>query len=116
MSSVPDQVISVRIVADKPDRAYRSLLSQELRYCIKNQEIIQHLVERTYRRIPFWKKPGLIANSSDFGLLEQVYSSYIQKENRSGTLSIDIVPRECRLSSRKHYGEAGFRRTGGPGT
>jgi len=24
--------------------------------------------------------------------------------------------RECRLSSRKHYGEAGFRRTGGPGT
>lgn len=92
MSSVPDQVISVRIVADKPDHAYRSLLSQELRYCIKNQEIIQHLVERTYRRIPFWKKPGLIANSSDFGLLEQVYSSYIQKENRSGTLSIDIVP------------------------
>lgn len=80
MSSVPDQVISVRIVADKPDRAYRSLLSQELRYCIKNQETIQHLAERTYKRVLLGENPGLVANSCDFRLLEQAYSSYIQKE------------------------------------
>lgn len=80
MFPVPDQLISVRIIADEPDRAYRALLSQELRYCIKNQETIQHLAERTYRRVLLGKNPGLIVNSCDFELLEQAYSSYIQKE------------------------------------
>ena len=78
MFPVPDQLISVRIIADEPDRAYRALLSQELRYCIKNQETIQHLAERTYKRVLLGKNPGLVANSCDFGLLEQAYSSYIQ--------------------------------------
>ncbi len=80
MFPVPDQLISVRIIADEPDRAYRALLSQELRYCIKNQETIQHLAERTYRRVLLGKNPGLVANSCDFELLEQAYSFYIQKE------------------------------------
>lgn len=72
-------MISERIIADEPDRAYRALLAQELRYCIKNQETIQHLAERTYRRVLLGKNPGLVANSCDFGLLEQAYSFYIQK-------------------------------------
>ena len=80
MFPVPDQLISVRIIAVVPDRAYRALLSQELRYCIKNQETIQHLAERTYKRVLLGKNPGLVANSCDFRLLEQAYSSYIQKE------------------------------------
>ena len=80
MFPVPDQLISVRIIADEPDRAYRALLSQELRYCIKNQEPIQHLAERTYKRVLLGKDLGLVANSCDFRLLEQAYSSYIQKE------------------------------------
>ena len=80
MFPVPDQLISVRIIADEPDRAYRALLSQELRYCIKNQETIQHLAERTYKRVLLGKDLGLVANSCDFRLLEQAYSSYIQKE------------------------------------
>lgn len=80
MFPVPNQLISVRIIADEPDRAYRALLSQELRYCIKNQETIQHLAERTYKRVLLGKDLGLVANSCDFRLLEQAYSSYIQKE------------------------------------
>lgn len=80
MFPVPDQLISVRIIADEPDRSYRALLSQELRYCIKNQETIQHLAERTYKRVLLGKDLGLVANSCDFRLLEQAYSSYIQKE------------------------------------
>ena len=80
MFPVPDQLISVRIIADEPDRAYRALLSQELRYCIKNQGTIQHLAERTYKRVLLGKDLGLVANSCDFRLLEQTYSSYIQKE------------------------------------
>ena len=80
MFPVPDQLISVRIIADEPDRAYRALLSQELRYCIKNQGTIQHLAERTYKRVLLGKDLGLVANSCDFRLLEQAYSSYIQKE------------------------------------
>lgn len=80
MFPVPDQLISVRIIADEPDRAYRALLSQELRYCIKNQETIQHLAERTYKRVLLGQDLGLVANSCDFRLLEQAYSSYIQKE------------------------------------
>lgn len=79
MFPVPNELISVRIIADEPDSAYRALLSQELRYCIKNQETIQHLAERTYKRVLLAKNPGLVANSCDFKLLEQAYRTYIQK-------------------------------------
>lgn len=40
MFPVPAELISVRIIASEPDSAYRALLSQELRYCIKNQETV----------------------------------------------------------------------------
>lgn len=80
MFPVPDGLVSVRIIADEPDRAYRALLSQELRYCIKNQESIQHLAERTYKRVLLGKNPGLTANSCDFKLLEQACFTYLQKE------------------------------------
>lgn len=79
MFPVPDGLISERIIANEPDRAYRALLSQELRYCIRNQETIQHLAERTYKRVLLGKNPGLIANSCDFKLLEQAYRSYGQE-------------------------------------
>lgn len=81
MFPVPDKLIAVRIIADEPDRAYRALLSQELRYCIKNQKTIQHLAERTYKRVLLGKNPGLVVNSCDFRLLEQAYFSYIQNES-----------------------------------
>lgn len=82
MFPVPDGLISERVIANEPDRAYRTLLSQELRYCIKNQETIQHLAERTYKRVLLGKNPGLIVNSCDFKLLEQAYCSYVQEKNK----------------------------------
>ncbi len=78
MFPVPDGLLLERIIATEPDRAYRALLAQELRCCIKNQETIRLLAERTYRRVLLGKNPGLVANSCDFKLLEQVYSAYIQ--------------------------------------
>ncbi len=51
MFPVPKVFVAVRRISSEPDRAYRALLSQELRYCIKNQETIQRLAERTYKRV-----------------------------------------------------------------
>ena len=51
MFPVPGMIVTVRIITDEPDRAYRALLAQELRYCIKNQDTIQHLADRTYKRV-----------------------------------------------------------------
>ena len=80
MFPVPDGLLQERIIAREPDYAYRALLSQELRCCIKNQEKIQHLAERTYKRVLLCKNPGLIVNSCDFKLLEQAYLMYMEKE------------------------------------
>lgn len=80
MFPVPDGLVSVRIIADEPDRAYRALLSQELRCCIKNQETILYLAQRTYKRVLLGKNPGLVANSCDFKLLEKALLTYLQEK------------------------------------
>lgn len=43
MFPVPEKLISLRIIASEQDPAYRALLSQELRFCIKNQEKIRYI-------------------------------------------------------------------------
>ena len=80
MFPIPTDAISIRSIKGEPDRAYRSLLSQELRYCIKNQDKIQQLAERTYKRVLLGKNKGLIANSCDFSLLEQKCSEWTQSK------------------------------------
>jgi len=77
MFPIPKEFVTVHVIADEPDRAYRALLAQELRYCIKNQIVIQHLAERTYKRVLLGKDLGLVANSCDFCLLEQKCIEYI---------------------------------------
>lgn len=81
MFPVPIKLVSIRIIADELGRAYRPLLSQELRHCIKEQGTIQHLVKRTYKHVSLGKDLELVVNSRDFRLLEQAYFSYIQKEH-----------------------------------
>ena len=76
MFPIPKEMVSVRVIADEPDLAYRALLAQELRYCIKNQETIQHLAERTYKRVLLGKDLGLVANSCDFLFLEKKCLEY----------------------------------------
>jgi protein AbiQ len=71
MFPIPKGLTTERKIANEPDRAYRALLAQELRYCIKNHEEIQHLASRTYRRVILGKDEGLVVNSCDFLLLEQ---------------------------------------------
>lgn len=83
MFPVPDKLISPRIIIAEPDHAYRALLSQELRYCIRHQETIQYLAERTYKRVLIGRNPGLVHNSCDFRLLEQAYHSYLLEERNS---------------------------------
>ena len=51
MFPVPADAITSRIIDTEPDVKYKALLSQELRYCIKNQDEIRHLAERTYKRV-----------------------------------------------------------------
>lgn len=76
MFPVPVDLIAERSIATEPDRAYRALLAQELQYCIQNQEQIQRLAERTYKRVLLGKDPGLLVNSCDFLLLEEKCREY----------------------------------------
>ncbi|MCL1982749.1 MAG: type III toxin-antitoxin system ToxN/AbiQ family toxin [Clostridiales bacterium] len=76
MFPIPKWLVTIRSIYDEPDRAYRSLLSQELWYCIKNQDVIIHLAERTYRRVLLGKDKGLVENSCDFQLLEKKSLEY----------------------------------------
>ena len=76
MFPVPSSLLSKRVIADEPDPAYRALLAQELRFCIKHQDEIQRLAERTYKRVLLGKNLGLVRNSCDFKLLEQTCLSY----------------------------------------
>ena len=70
MFPIPNGVVHERIIHSEPDIKYRALLSQELRYCIKNQDIIRKYAERTYKRVQLGKDLGLVQNSCDFALLE----------------------------------------------
>ena len=78
MFPVPKELLQERKITAEPDRAYRSLLAQELLFCRKNQEAILHLAERTYKRVLLGKNPGLVVNSCNFRLLEDVCRSYIE--------------------------------------
>ena len=71
MFPIPKGLAIERIISKEPDLVYRALLSQELRFCIKNQEQIQKLAARTYRRVILGKDPGLVKNSCDFVFLEE---------------------------------------------
>ena len=71
MFPIPKGLAIERIISKEPDLVYRALLSQELRFCIKNQEQIQKLAARTYRRVILGKDPGLVKNSCDFVFLEK---------------------------------------------
>ena len=51
MFPVPSSLVEERRIADEPDRAYRSLLAQELLYCRKNQDEIVRLAQRTYKQL-----------------------------------------------------------------
>jgi len=77
MFPIPKELVAERTIAGEPDRAYRALLAQELKYCITNQETIQHLAERTYKRVLLGKDQGLVANSCAFQLLEQECKTYL---------------------------------------
>lgn len=78
MFPVPRALLRERRIEDEPDRAYRSLLAQELLYCRKHHEDIEHLARRTYKRVLLGNNPGLLANSCDFLLLEEVCRTYIE--------------------------------------
>ena len=81
MFPVPKGLIAVKIIIEEQDSAYRALLAQELRYCIKNQDIIQKLAERTYKRVLLGKDLGLVVNSCDFLLLEQKCVEYVNRNH-----------------------------------
>lgn len=81
MFPVPKELLIERQIDSEPDRAYRSLLAQELHYCRKKQDDILHFAERTYKRVLLGKNLGLVANSCDFKLLEEVCMKYISEQN-----------------------------------
>ena len=84
MFPIPKELIAIHIISNEPDRAYRTLLAQELRYCIKNQDKIMRLAERTYKRVLLGKDMGLVVNSCDFKLLEKEYHKYTIPQKGKG--------------------------------
>lgn len=83
MFPVPSSLVEERRIADEPDRAYRSLLAQELLYCRKNQDEIVRLAQRTYKRVLLGKNPGLLVNSCDFLFLEEKCCCYVAEKEHS---------------------------------
>lgn len=81
MFPVPSGILAVRSIKGEPDPAYRALLAQELRHCIKHQEKIRSLAERTYKRVMLGLDKGLVANSCDFKFLEGKCAEYIYIRN-----------------------------------
>lgn len=79
MFPIPKDLVSERVISSEPDAAYRSLLAQELRYCIKHQAEIQKLAERTYKRVLLGKDPGLVANSCAFIFLEGKCKAWVNE-------------------------------------
>lgn len=61
------------------DLKYKSLVSQELRFCIQNQENIRAKAARTYKRVIGGHDPGLVHNSCDFSLLENCCKAYAER-------------------------------------
>ncbi len=98
MFPVPAELLVVRFIDAEPDAAYKILLSQELRYCIKNQELIRSLAERTYKRVKLGKNPGLVANSCDFTYLEQKCKEYQINQCRKKRLSERISAAQKRVN------------------
>lgn len=80
MFPIPREIVTERRISNEPDIAYRALLSQELRYCIKNQDTIQRLAERTYKRVNLGKDNGLIKNSCQFKFLEEKCINYCKEK------------------------------------
>ncbi len=89
MFPVPRNLVTERIIRTEPDVSYRNLLFQELRYCIRNQQTIQQLAERTYRRVLLGFDAGLVVNSCDFNLLEQECRNYIQGKAKDRSITSD---------------------------
>ncbi len=108
MFPIPKGFTSVRSISGEPDRAYRALLSQELRYCIQNQGAIQHLAERTYKRVLLGKDQGLVANSCDFSLLEQkcVEYSAIQEKKTELTEKHPAPDQTAKVSMKDRFAAA----------
>lgn len=82
MFPVPMEIVKVRNIKNEPDNKYRTLLAQELQYCIKNQDEIRRLAFRTYKRVLLGKNPTLVNNSCDFKLLEQKCREYTEIHNK----------------------------------
>ena len=83
MFPVPLNIISERRIDTETDLKYKSLLSQELRYCIDNQNTIRNLASRTHKRVLLGKNLGLVNNSCDFELLEEKCQEYTQALNQT---------------------------------
>lgn len=92
MFPVPKELLAEREISSEPDKAYRALLSQELRYCIDNQDTIRKLAKRTYKRVLLGKDVGLVKNSCDFLLLEKMCLEYRKQKG--------YVPAEKNLNSK----------------
>lgn len=88
MFPIPPELLHIRKIDDEPDHAYRALLSQELKYCIKNQSQIRFMAQRTHKRVMLGKNPGLLLNSCDFALLEQKCIEYCQIHNLTIPISL----------------------------
>lgn len=90
MFPIPDDKLINRNIDSEPDKKYRSLLSQELLFCRKNQEKILRLARNTYNKVINNYDEILTHNSCDFKLLEQKCFEYEQQNGMSESEEIEI--------------------------
>ncbi len=80
--------VSVKRINDISDPKYKSLVSQELRYCIQNQDTIRAKAARTYKRVIDGHNPGLVYNSCNFLALEKSCRDYAGRTNQTREKSV----------------------------
>jgi protein AbiQ len=76
MIPVPLTLVTVKNIANEPDKRYRRLLNEELAYCRKNANTIYRLAKYTYNKVINDKDPLAIKNCCDFTTLEKACDSY----------------------------------------
>ena len=82
MFPVPLDVFSVKHIDNEPDMKYRTLLAQELRFCLKHETEIRTKAQDTYHRVTLGIDKHLRFNSCAFRILEEAAREWLAQERQ----------------------------------
>jgi protein AbiQ len=79
MIPVPQGVLSVKRIANEPNKPYRTLLNMELRYCRRQKDSICSKANFAYHAATVKKDELIVRNCCDFKALESASAEYAEQ-------------------------------------